>query len=616
MRRKREHSIHGDPGQRFLDRSYSYQPIDTTQGQIRLIRLLKNLSPNGLVQCDVRAMNLSTKPRYRAISYVWGPETPTREIDITGTRYTIRENLWQFLNLFREATENDSFLWIDQIAIDQHNLSERNHQVQLMGSIFGNAFQVISWLGWPSLVHVGVETAVQAHKNLYNHSTLMWETCLTWRARSGLICPICERHFQDASSEAGGVTRKALTDLLGNPYWTRLWITQEIVLAKDIIFVWGQDRLSPSDIQQYCASFGLAELDPILNHVESLLRMRVTPLKHPDDGGFALNQLLMTICPADLKCADSRDLIFGILGIVRTPDRVLVDYSLAVGELCGLLLDRTVLSADSSFDNPHLLSTLAVMVDRLGLSLLWEEWLDYPGEGYRSMLRQDRLVAFAHTLRSLEEGGLVRYQWPTRSLGRIVSATLQYRRCRNDQGDEYHRLPKRLVEGLVTALGSKLPQVTSAVHIDRSEHPVCYFNDIEEIIGGSSCEVCTYSLCIDQLGSMSADPETAHCSGSSQAAPPSPSYSVPEPESEPDRGRSPFVPTSRFVRRDNLDAPCPATIRRSSIEKIHLRASSSLTESSVTPLKISNARTKMWLLPRPSGLPTPSTRSADRFDCQ
>ena len=37
-------------------------------------------------------------------------------------------------------------LWVDALCFDQSN-SERNHQVRQMGSIFGGARAVVSWLG-------------------------------------------------------------------------------------------------------------------------------------------------------------------------------------------------------------------------------------------------------------------------------------------------------------------------------------------------------------------------------------------------------------------------------------------------------------------------------------
>ncbi|KAI3579715.1 heterokaryon incompatibility, partial [Fusarium oxysporum f. sp. albedinis] len=42
---------------------------------------------------------------------------------------------------------DNSFLWIDQICINQSDIDERNHQVPIMGNIYRKAYRVFVWLG-------------------------------------------------------------------------------------------------------------------------------------------------------------------------------------------------------------------------------------------------------------------------------------------------------------------------------------------------------------------------------------------------------------------------------------------------------------------------------------
>ena len=67
-------------------------------------------------------------------------------IQISGEAFLVRENLWKALTHIRLATENQT-LWIDAICIDQQNIQERNHQVEIMGEVYGKATLVIVWLG-------------------------------------------------------------------------------------------------------------------------------------------------------------------------------------------------------------------------------------------------------------------------------------------------------------------------------------------------------------------------------------------------------------------------------------------------------------------------------------
>ena len=38
------------------------------------------------------------------------------------------------------------YLWIDQLCIDQHNTSERNHQVNMMSQVYAKAASIVVWL--------------------------------------------------------------------------------------------------------------------------------------------------------------------------------------------------------------------------------------------------------------------------------------------------------------------------------------------------------------------------------------------------------------------------------------------------------------------------------------
>lgn len=501
---------------------YQHDPIDYTEKQIRLIRLYKELSEDGLIQCEVRIFDSSEEIQYRAISYVWGPETPNRAIIINEARYIVRENLWQFLYIFRLRRDNDSPIWIDQISIDQQNLSERNHQVQLMGTIFGNAFEVTAWLGWPKDARISVRTALQRHKEsprvssrreefpvMFSHG---WKDCLT------AFCPICDYHRDEAeNSQAMNESWSAYVD---SPYWTRLWIIQEIVLAKSLVFVWGQDRLSPADLEQYYSYFSHGGQDIVMTHAVSLLELRNTLLEDTDNEGLTLNQVLETICPADSRCADARDFVFGILGMVRVSDRIPVDYGLTTEKLCESLLDRTIFLSDRSRPDTSYLSNLGSMIDKLGLSTRWKLWLSRFTDLQTSgpFWHNGILEHFLDSLQDLEWGGLKRSQWPVHVLGSIVSVAMEHAeflakrnsmRCVRPQyirpgwGIEpglktwsglysrpaFNTGPGWLMKRLIKGLESMAVLIESSIPADQRDYLDEHLHRIEEIMGHTSSEL-------------------------------------------------------------------------------------------------------------------------------
>jgi hypothetical protein len=188
---------------------FQYQPIDQQSTSIRLIRLRKEKSLDGHVQCNIR--HASTEASYVCLSYVWGDDDECYTILINGRFFEVRHNLHRFLIQARRSKYlSRMWIWIDALCINQNDSSERNHQVQQMGLIFSRAKNVTSWLGDERhiarfLLHV--------------------------RRRA-----IHEDHTQDS--------RKAVLERPGQPpgfhyfcvaeYWNRAWITQEVALARRI----------------------------------------------------------------------------------------------------------------------------------------------------------------------------------------------------------------------------------------------------------------------------------------------------------------------------------------------------------------------------------------------
>ncbi|KAH8199445.1 hypothetical protein TruAng_006383 [Truncatella angustata] len=234
--------------------------------QARHIRLLliKPALPDENIECSLTVVHIDQAPRLDALSYVWGPGTPTEEIYCNGTTMCIRKNLADALrNLrslptFRNANEEqhwasiaevwgkdhvlhssdncwkkfsrnrhehtdptyplDSLVWIDAICINQNDTNERANQVRLVTEIYTSARMVKLWLGnedsWP-MPHT-VETKRDSELD-----DPLW----SFIALHGL--PSTESKDWDA-----------LRQFFDDPYFQRVWVVQEIVLAqKAVVFV-------------------------------------------------------------------------------------------------------------------------------------------------------------------------------------------------------------------------------------------------------------------------------------------------------------------------------------------------------------------------------------------
>lgn len=126
---------------------FSYSALDDPSTKFRLLQLQKPANKYALIAASLIDVRLSAKPKYTALSYVWGPETPLTPILVNGKLFAVRQNLYSFLCHYSRSSQEDCLLWIDAICIDQNNPDEKSSQVGRMGSIFGQAHLVVCWLG-------------------------------------------------------------------------------------------------------------------------------------------------------------------------------------------------------------------------------------------------------------------------------------------------------------------------------------------------------------------------------------------------------------------------------------------------------------------------------------
>lgn len=221
-------------------RYYRYVPLNHNVAEIRLVTF--GIARDGAIRGRLHVFPMSECPAYAAISYTWGEEPPRRTIYLNGERVRLRENIYQALkSILRLRARNSGFhqlqrtiqihdhsrkaaeceyFWIDSICIDQASLIERNHQVGMMGNIFSNAYLLIAWLGPESDRSIEVMQAIRTYEPSLEPVPISFAP------------PSFSQHLRD------------MLNIFGNiDYWSRLWVVQEIILAKDILISWGDEFL-------------------------------------------------------------------------------------------------------------------------------------------------------------------------------------------------------------------------------------------------------------------------------------------------------------------------------------------------------------------------------------
>jgi hypothetical protein len=319
---------------------YTHTPLTNADEnlQIRLIKLERvPANDNEPVRCEIESFDLHSAP-----PYMWGPPTPTHEIFIDGEWLEIRENLFQFLLEYRKhelpssnvSSPSDSnglslastnletppmssydysalYFWIDQISINQSNISERNAQVQRMGGIYTKAERVIVWLGDGSALH-------ENYKYIHYSD----------RPRPGIIIYPSQSYYSVAQQFYASSDVNALVALMHHDYFSRLWIVQEVSLAREVTVMISNINISWKAMlfhytqwinnfqcsTSWSGSFGIAK---------QLLVSNPADREHGDFFGLGLVILVSSAA----KCFDPRDMVYGLMALVTPAHRLSIDYN-------------------------------------------------------------------------------------------------------------------------------------------------------------------------------------------------------------------------------------------------------------------------------------------------
>lgn len=290
------------------DTFFSHSPLDLACSRtMRLIEVLPPRDGDSHVQC--RLTHATHDAQYACLSYVWGTDDPDHMIYINGLRLQVRRNLWSFLQyLSTKASRSTSvvaedaydldrpslttpLLWIDALCIDQENTLERNHQVQQMGQIYEHAQHVVVWLGnKPDTASFLKEYTKQQTAKIR----------LNQLVGIGVFCK--------------------------DMYWQRAWITQEVLLARNLSFVAEEDEVDLTLLvpalkdylggfvrsygyRQYQVFYDILERGKKYTLVENIWRFR------------------------QKKCLHRRDLIYSLFSISQVDACFEVDYDLPIIDL-------------------------------------------------------------------------------------------------------------------------------------------------------------------------------------------------------------------------------------------------------------------------------------------
>lgn len=289
---------------------YATTPLNFASSEFRLLRVQPG-DVDSIVKCTLQTFPLGDHPPYTALSYTWGRDQTYDLIEINGVPFPARENLWTFLQRRRQREEY-AWLWVDAVCINQSKVLELNHQVQMMRHIYGGAESVSIWLG-----------------SAHSHSDDVMQ-----RLSDGVGYP--KKSLTSTQSETAAVwTRhegQGMLSLFTRQYWRRMWVIQEVLLAKHVVV--------------HCGAHSAAweMLNEVYDHLRTVKKRALelyTPFAH---AMLASPAMALVKCKtewtaerpplrvlirnyASHESTDIRDKVYALIGIADDASDLLVDYN-------------------------------------------------------------------------------------------------------------------------------------------------------------------------------------------------------------------------------------------------------------------------------------------------
>ena len=331
-----------------------YQPLDHSQQQVRLMRMQHD-SKEGKIDCRLEAFSLpcgddatASLPEYQALSYCWTTRPPTHEICLNGKAFFVRPNLYEYLKLMHSERQT-GWIFIDALCINQSDAVEQSSQVALMGHVYRGAQEVVAWMGihWATFDEKGqtITPFMSAHSE-------------------GILARLVQREESDSNLEHESSTmfppdvNPSFANLavrnafMNQDFWSRLWIVQEIILARVLKLQFRRYRICAEKVYGWISevAFG-SEPDPfqsidvalvlraeqnrerkgkhkrfknsILYLFANFMRLRSQMAKDKNQTMLLLSAVLAT--PGQ-ECSKPYDKVFGLLGL--TGSNLTIDYAI------------------------------------------------------------------------------------------------------------------------------------------------------------------------------------------------------------------------------------------------------------------------------------------------
>jgi len=210
---------------------FQYRPLNTARREIRLLVLhpSENILDPFSYSCTLTHVSKDEDPSYEALSYVWGSEANRQNVLIDGRHLSATANLAEALDHLYYG-DRPRRLWVDAICINQNDIPERNQQVQNMTEIYARARNVVVWIG---VLEMMTQKFLDRLENEDNDRSP--EHLRGFTARGSRI--------KGDPSAFDEEDKRLLSELAENPWFRRVWVIQEVAVAREVIVQTGRTTI-------------------------------------------------------------------------------------------------------------------------------------------------------------------------------------------------------------------------------------------------------------------------------------------------------------------------------------------------------------------------------------
>ena len=318
--------------------TYSYLPL-RYDDSIRVIELSRGTNEDSSVDCNITRRRLSDPIlSYEAISYTWGDPLALEILFCEGdnAELSITRNCYDALRSLRRSDKSRK-IWIDAICINQQNILERSSQVRMMDRINTFASQVV--------VYLGEETP--GSRLLFDELVEADSLYEVTQSFEGRPWPNAELVHE-------------LDNLFRRPWFSRIWVIQEVYVAREVTIVCGTSYASMLTLYECTLGYQDTRVTKSRIPVSVYVAMGGRLEWRKGDAATSIWQLL-----ADTRncgATDRRDKIFALKALIEDDQRELdqlVDYSRSIervfNDVTMLLLPRARLGLLLAVRHPHTL---------------------------------------------------------------------------------------------------------------------------------------------------------------------------------------------------------------------------------------------------------------------